>query len=175
MTNEGADQPVRCQKNEESLIPVYRPVRSGLTGSTGSIYDLHSRGKDSFAGIRMARNGCEWLGMDWEWLRMVRNGLRMARMVRNGLRMARMAENGCECIRMVGNGWQCLENGSEWIENRSECRKWFGMDGNGWEWLRNGWKCREWLGMPESFFPPCLHYTYDLFVELTCSKSIDNS
>jgi hypothetical protein len=39
MTNEGADKPVRCQKNEESLIPVYRPVRSGLTGSTGSIYD----------------------------------------------------------------------------------------------------------------------------------------
>jgi hypothetical protein len=33
MTNEGADQPVRCQKNEESLIPVYR---SGLTGSTGT-------------------------------------------------------------------------------------------------------------------------------------------
>jgi hypothetical protein len=32
MTNEGADQPVQCQKNEESLIP----VRSGLTGSTGT-------------------------------------------------------------------------------------------------------------------------------------------
>jgi hypothetical protein len=39
MTNEGADQPVRCQKNEESLIPVYRPVRSGLTSSTGTSTD----------------------------------------------------------------------------------------------------------------------------------------
>jgi hypothetical protein len=36
MTNEGTDLPVRCQKNEESLIPVYRPVRSGLTGSTST-------------------------------------------------------------------------------------------------------------------------------------------
>ncbi len=36
MTNEGVDLSIRCQKNEESLTPVYRSARFGLTGSTGT-------------------------------------------------------------------------------------------------------------------------------------------
>jgi hypothetical protein len=36
MINEGADLSEGYQKTEESATPVYRPVRSGLTDSTGT-------------------------------------------------------------------------------------------------------------------------------------------
>jgi hypothetical protein len=62
MTNKEADQPVRCQKNEESLISMYR---SRLTGSTGTstgkkkalpvpsmIHTDHNYSKNSSFGIQ---------------------------------------------------------------------------------------------------------------------------
>ena len=36
-TNEEDGLSLRGQKNEKSAIPVYRPVRSGLTDSTGTV------------------------------------------------------------------------------------------------------------------------------------------
>jgi hypothetical protein len=52
------------------------------TATSYLLLQLEARGKNSFAGIRMTRNGCEWIGNGWKWLGMAANGLGMAR---NGL------------------------------------------------------------------------------------------
>jgi hypothetical protein len=43
--------------------------------------------------------------MDWEWLRMARNGLGM---VENGSKWLRMVNNGCEWMEMATDGWEWM-------------------------------------------------------------------
>ena len=43
-TNKKDGLSLQCQKKEKSAIPVYRPVRSGLTDSTGIVTGMEKTG-----------------------------------------------------------------------------------------------------------------------------------